>query len=234
MSTPIYKGYVARLDDVNPRERTVTAVITTDALDSFKEVVIPKGGDLKRYRKNPVVLWMHNRDSGEKLTPIGKNLWIKPTGNGRGLVASTQFTDDERGVGFLKLYEEEILRAWSIGFDEIDSGAPEPKEIKARPELADARRIYRKWILLEYSAVAIGANPEALTIAVNKGLWLPESVQAQAAKTEPDDDEPEPEPKLPAFVGRRFADVHAEAVAKVRAAGAGLIVEERDRLAGRV
>lgn len=237
--TPIRRGFVARVDDVSSKDRTVTAVITTDAVDAYKEVIIPKGIDLKRYRKNPVVLWNHNIDPAMAKIPIGKNLWIKAGATNRTLIARTQFTDDETGHRFLALYEEEVLRAWSIGANEHREkcGPPVAKELRERPEWAKATRIIRACELVEYSAVPVGANPEALTTAVARGLWLPDSVKELAPPEDDDQAEPDDEPsapELPAFVGRSFAEVHAAAIARVRSAAGRLAVDEADRIKGRV
>jgi hypothetical protein len=239
MSTITRRGFVARLDDVSSKERTVTAVITTDAVDSYKEVVVPKGIDLKRYRKNPVVLWNHNLDPAVPKVPIGKNLWIKPGSSNRSLVARTQFADDEAGHRFFALYESEVLRAWSIGANEDLSkcGAPVEKELRDRPEWAKCRRVIRACELVEYSAVPIGANPEALTTAVERGLWLPETVRELAPPPADDDDQADdspPAPELPPFVGRSFAEVHAATVATIRQAAGRIAADEADRLRGRV
>ncbi len=241
MSIPIRRGFVARLDDVSTKDRTVTAVITTDAVDAYREVILPKGIDLRRYRKNPVVLWNHNLDPAVPKIPIGKNLWIKPGSGNRTLIARTQFADDETGHRFLALYESEVLRAWSIGANEHREkcGPAVEKELREHPEWARATRIIRACELIEYSAVPIGANPEALTTAIGKGLWLPESLKDLAPPPAEDDDraegdEPESAPGLPAFVGRSFAEVHASAVAKLRAAAGRIAADEADRIRGLV
>jgi hypothetical protein len=51
------------------------------------------------------------------------------------------------------------------------------KGIKAadRPVEDDPKRIYTEWILLEYSDVPIPSNPEAVNIAVSKGLLSADS-----------------------------------------------------------
>lgn len=221
---PVYKAYDAKIDDVVEGERSVVAKITTDAIDRMGEVVMPAGADLKAYRANPVCLWAHNMDGAAPSIPVGRNLWIKPGADKRSLIAKTVFGTDDFSDRIFKLYQDGFLRAFSIGFqpDFTKSSPPTPAEVKARPDLAECRRIYRKWELLEYSAVPVPANPEALSVAVSKGLLIPESLEQALASLAPRDghdepeDEPEPAmPELPAF--RTLAQVRAETEAQILA-----------------
>lgn len=170
MSRPIQRAYDAATA-VDRSARTVVATINTDAIDRYRTVIVPGGGKLDNYRKNPVVLCNHN---GESL-PIGKNLWIKADGK-RKLVAKTQFLPegkDETADKVFDLYDLGFLNAWSISFDPIEYGPPTPDEVRKRPDLAECRCVYRTWDLLEYSAVTIPGNPEAVRAAHARGLALP-------------------------------------------------------------
>ncbi|MHC4745028.1 MAG: hypothetical protein ACYS8Z_24185, partial [Planctomycetota bacterium] len=79
--TLIHKQFISEDTKVDAEERTVTAVISTGAIDRDGEVLLPKGVVLEAYLKNPVVLWAH--DYWDK--PIGKALWIK---QGRGKITA--------------------------------------------------------------------------------------------------------------------------------------------------
>ena len=227
---PVYKAYDAKIDDVVEGERSVVAKITTDAIDRMGEVVMPAGADLKAYRANPVCLWAHNMDGAAPSIPVGRNLWIKPGADKRSLIAKTVFGTDDFSDRIFKLYQDGFLRAFSIGFqpDFTKSSPPTPAEVKARPDLAECRCIYRKWELLEYSAVPVPANPEALSVAVSKGLLIPESLEQALASlgiasedlADIDDldglEGLEPAmPELPAF--RTLAQVRAETEAQILA-----------------
>jgi HK97 family phage prohead protease len=141
------------LKSVDVAKREVVGTITTNALDRYHEVVEPGGAVLENYRKNPVVLLNHNSFD----LPIGKNLWIKPEGSG--LLALTKFASTMQGDDVLALYEQGIMKAWSIGFK------PLKWEDATQSEEAYSRK-YTEWELLEYSAVTIPANPEAVTNAL--------------------------------------------------------------------
>ena len=149
-------------------ERTATAYISTNAIDRDNEILLAKGADLKHFKKNPIVLYGHDYDA----LPIGRALWVQK--DGKGLLAKTKFATHARAEDVWQLYREKILRAWSVGFLPIKSHVPEGDEFEGAETV---RRIYDKWVLLEYSAVAVPSNYEALTTAVSKGLvggWLTE------------------------------------------------------------
>ena len=163
------KAYLCTKAEINAEERSVVAYITTDHVDRDKEVVVPKGIDFEAFRKNPVVLWAHDY----ALPPIGKNLWIKF--DDFGIRAKTQFADTERGREVFSLYQAGFLNAFSIGFlpDFKQCSEPTEEEVRARPDWAGARCILRKIELVEYSAVPVPCNREALVRAIKaKGLML--------------------------------------------------------------
>jgi hypothetical protein len=176
--------YQAKIDDIDRAAKRLIVKITTDILDRDKEVMLPKGGNLDNYRKNPVVLWAHERNG----LPIAKDYGIKTRQHD--IVGNPQFVTKgpkehvEFAQGVYELYAEEILSTWSLGFipDFEKMGEPTEKELKARPDWNGARRLIREWELVEYSAVPVPANPEAVTIAVQKGLWVPKEWAETAAK----------------------------------------------------
>jgi len=171
------KGLAAEKIDVNESERTVTAYVSTIAPDRDGEILLPRGAVLDEYRKNPVVQYAHDRFA----LPVGKNLWIKV--DGRGLIAKTLFARHDFAEQVFQLYREGFLNAWSVGFAPVD-WAPKDGQLLAgralgldESDLLGVRRVYTKWALLEYSAVPVPANPQALTIAIGKGLLRDERLR---------------------------------------------------------
>jgi len=205
MTQPIQRAYDAATA-VDRAARTVVATINTDAIDRYRTVIVPGGGKFENYRKNPVVLCNH----GEGMSlPIGKNLWIKADGKKK-LVAKTQFLPegkDETADKVFDLYELGFLNAWSISFDPIEGGPPTPDEIRKRPDLAECRCVYRTWDLLEYSAVTVPGNPEAVRAAHARGLALPGWP----------DPEPDPLAGLPPLAGRTYQQYRRDRLAAIRA-----------------
>ncbi len=158
--------------DTEPTERSVTATISSIAIDRDNEVMLPKGVVLTNYRDNPVVQWAHDTHS----PPIGKNEWIRKTKAGQ-LVAKTIFADTDRGNEVFQLFKGGFLNAFSVGFKPIDHREPDERDIKEHPEWSGVDRIISKWELLEYSVVPVPANPEALVSAISKGFKVSDSIQ---------------------------------------------------------
>jgi len=154
-----YADYTVKVE-ANDEENTITAVINTGTVDRDKEVLLPKGADLAKYRKNPVVLFGHNYSE----PPIGKALWVKRTPEA--LTAKWKAAETDKAQEIYSLYKGGFLKAFSVGFIPVKSHTPTPDDIKKAPEWAEATRVYDKWDLLEFSAVPVPANPEALALAV--------------------------------------------------------------------
>lgn len=172
--TTVYKGCAAQVKGLDIEERSVTAVISSNAIDRDNEVLDPKGAKIDRFLSNPVVLWSHDSFS----PPVGKAIWVK---KGRGkITAKVQFAETERAEEIWQLFKGKFLNAFSVGFDPIAHRQPTPADIKKDPELANVRRIFSEWELLEFSAVAVPANPEALATAVkNHDIELSEPLELE-------------------------------------------------------
>src|SRR3954468_20514473 len=146
---------------VDPATMAVRAVISTAAPDRGGDVIVPAGlRHADEFLRNPVVLWAHQRS----LPPIGtcERLTIEADR----IIAETKFSASSPfAADVFKLYAEGVLRGWSVGF------APaKVVPIPAGRGKAPGGVCYPEWDLLEYSAVPIPENPEALTLAVQKGL----------------------------------------------------------------
>jgi len=156
----VFTGEIKGIDE---KEHTLTAYVSTGARDRMDEVLSPDGVDLKAYKKNPVVLWAHNYQQ----PPIGKALWIKR--DGEGIVSKVKFANTEFAQEVFELYKDGYMKAFSVGFI--------PKEHEDGDGKKTPRRTYTKWEMLEYSAVPVPANPEALTLAIQKGVLKNEKLK---------------------------------------------------------
>jgi hypothetical protein len=159
----------------------IRSVITTADADRAGDVVIPTGLlNVEEYLLNPIVLWAHNRS---QFPPIGICEWldVQP----RRIVAETRFA---QGVPFaediFRLYEQGVLRGWSIGFVPRKAYRNGPRAMSALVKESGLR--VEEWDLLEYSAVPIPENPGALTIALQKGLVRDEPLREWLSQV-PDD-----------------------------------------------
>ena len=162
---------------VDPANMLVRAVISTSTPDRAGDIVVPTGlRNVDEYLRNPVVLWAHQRS----LPPIGTCERLTIESNR--IIAETRFTASSpfaRDV--FTLYAEGVLRGWSVGFIPVQAN-PIPSK-RSKPA---GGTCYPEWDLLEYSAVPVPENPQALTLAVHKGLikdadlrrWLVQDVLA--------------------------------------------------------
>lgn len=174
----VKKYYTAEKDktEVKKSERAVISYISTGIKDRDGERLLPEGAMLDNYLKNPIVPGFHDYRS----IPPAKNMWIKR--DEKGLIAKTVFAKNQRSDEYYKAYTEDVggtgplLNAFSVGFIPIDWEDTDQKALEKDPDLP--KRTYNKWELLEYSLVPIPSCPEALTIAVEKGL-ISESFQKE-------------------------------------------------------
>lgn len=159
------KIFNSEIKAINKEERTLTAYVSTAARDRMDEVLSSEGVDLKMFKKNPVVLFAHNY----RQPPIAKALWIKRDQDG--VLSKMQFANTEFADEIFKLYSDGFMKAFSVGFI--------PRETEDGDGKKKPRRTYKKWELLEYSAVPVPANPEALALAIQKGILKNEDLKKQ-------------------------------------------------------
>lgn len=163
----VRKGITPTQFELKEGERAVISYITTGAVDRDREIVEPSGAILTDYLKHPVVLFGHDY----KKLPIGKNEWIKF--DSKGLIAKTVYATHDEAEKVYQYRKAGFPLAESIGFVPLEY---EDLDEQASKAAGGARRRYTKWMMLEYSDVAVPSNPEALQIAISKGL-VPETEQ---------------------------------------------------------
>jgi len=141
------KGYVEKVDD---KDRTLIGVASDETYDRHGDVLKQEGWDLDNFQKNPVLQWAHKPD----VPAIGKIEDIKIQ-KGK-LVFYAKFSKSTKlAKEVYELYKEGILKAFSVGYKEKE------KDSKGETTLME---------LLEISCVNVGANPNALVLAKQKGL----------------------------------------------------------------
>lgn len=163
---PVRKLYVAGVAEtkiLSRAERKLRAVISTSAVDRDGDVIEVAGWELDNFRKNPVVLWAHD----SRQPPIARALSVTKVVSAGLLEAIVQFARFPFAKQIFDLYEEGYLRAWSVGFMPLDP--PKPMEESARRGLRRGVRFTRQE-LLEFSAVPVPANPEALSRMLRRAL----------------------------------------------------------------
>jgi hypothetical protein len=173
-------------------ERADVSWISTESIDSYKEVVRSRGMNDAHFRGNPIVTLQHCY----WLPPIGRSLWRKRARDGDmvGIKAKTQYParpadwpdPDWQPDSVFSLIKAGLLNGKSIGFISLKAHSPTPEEIKKESELANCNRIIDEWLLVEYAVTPFPANLDALTEQVSKsGLNLPSAVRTAIGIPEP-------------------------------------------------
>lgn len=150
------------IKSIDNEKRTIEFIISTAAADRYGDIIEVSGWDLRNYKANPVVLFGHN----SSIPPVGKAL--KTWKDGSALRSVAEFMSRDLSVfadSIFRMFQEGYLRAVSVGFKPL-------KWEQLKDEQGDPTWAYRftKQELLEFSAVPIPANPEALIAARQKGI----------------------------------------------------------------
>lgn len=166
-SLGVRKGYalseVKRIDD-GEDGLLLSMTISTADLDRDGDTIAVEGWELGDYKKNPVVLFAHSHSD----PPVGKSVKIW-TEEGK-LRSQTRFTPhDLNPFGHMigRLYEEGYMRATSVGFLPLEW--EEAKDRRSEGPFFMPMD-FKRQTLLEYSAVPVPANPNALADAKAKGV----------------------------------------------------------------
>ncbi len=184
--------------------RLIEFVITDETIDRMSDKLSIDGWDTESFESNPVVLWAHSHYD----PPVGKAVSLdilKKKGQIRSVAEFTPRELNPLGYMVYQMYVQRFLHAVSVGF--------QPREWAFVSESADAERARRGGIdflkheLLEYSAVPVPANPNALAIARSAGIdttplkhWAEQVLDESTAKT-----------KLTGHARRRLEAVRAAA-----------------------
>ena len=154
------KEFIAEVTADVIESRILTFAISTESIDRSGDVVAVAGWDTANYRKNPVILWAHSYHS----LPLGKSLheWSE---EGK-LKSRAEFTP----AGMLRfndvvyeMYKKHFLSAVSVGFSPKKWAWAEDEHRKRGIDFMEQE-------LLEYSAVPVPANAEALIEARSAGI----------------------------------------------------------------
>jgi hypothetical protein len=160
------KQYDTEVKAVDGDERKLQFTISTGDVDRDADRVRPEGWILSNFRKAGVVLWAHNY----AMPPIAKptDTWLED-GKLKSIAKflPEDFADTEH-VRFanmiFRMYQERFLRATSVGF--------RPLKWAFSEERGNGAVDFERQELLEYSAVPVPANPNALEGAKSLGIDL--------------------------------------------------------------
>jgi len=135
-------------------------VLTDESLNSSGFWILTKGGDLKQFKKNPVMLWSHMRvwkGTEDEVLPIGRWENVRISDDGA-LIADAVFDEnDPFAVKIKNKVENGFLKAASVGIRVIETSS----DTKYKKH-GQTRETITKWKLVEASICDIGRNENAL------------------------------------------------------------------------
>ena len=153
---------------------TITAVASTPDPDRMDDVVAPSW-KLDDFRRSPVIMHAHDYEG----PVVGKAVEIDLVGDT--LMMRVKFDEHESnplGQRLANQYREGFMSAFSVGFapGKVTPRSQLPKDHPAYSEKS-AGSYMTENSLLEVSAVAIPANPQALAVRAKRWGLQPEAVK---------------------------------------------------------
>jgi hypothetical protein len=167
--------FVIRSFETNPAvksdsvgDRSIIFTVSSPGVKRDGHEIVQDGWRLENYRTNPVVMWAHSRDT----LPIATSSWEKlvETASGRVLRSQADFLsaeDNQFADQVLSLYKKRLLNAVSAGWRALKYDFVRDEE-----DFVTGIRFLEQ-DLMEYSAVPIPADPQALQ---RSGVWTPDFI----------------------------------------------------------
>jgi len=165
-----FKQFHTTIKGVDAENRTLTAIASTSGIDRHGDRIMQDGWDLEEFKKTPVIIANHDYKA-EKV--VGKAIRIEVIdGN---LEMEVQFSEDTQlAKDIFNLFKNGFLNAFSVGFIPLEASWETETDSEGNK---DSVYIIKTARLLEVSAVAIPANPQALVKAVKQGVVKEESCE---------------------------------------------------------
>lgn len=151
-------------------EHVIPWVLSDASSDRMGDVINPDGWRLDHFRSNPVILWGHGGGGvldGDE--PIGKAERVRVE-KGK-LIADIKFAVEEsdRAARKFRLANSGYIKAGSVGFKPVKVERVEDEDERRKLGLGKFGVLYKEQELLEFSLVAVPANPHALQQSVKAG-----------------------------------------------------------------
>jgi hypothetical protein len=138
-------------------------IISNGGLNAQGFRMLTDGVDLEDFKKNPLMLWNHQRPDGNdknQILPIG--YWEDIELSGDELSAVPVFDDkDDFAMAIYNKVESGVIRMCSAGAEPLETS-----EEKSLLVAGQQRATVTKWRLKEASICDIGANPGALAVTL--------------------------------------------------------------------
>lgn len=169
--------------DIDRDKRELTLMASTNEVDSYGSIILPTAFEagMDAYMRNPLILKNHNRRDDAYGKTLSWKIYDEGPGGVNGLEKRVQFAPTARATELFLLYAEGYMRAWSVGggvpYAHIVNALSTEEQLASLPDYArqalkdrKAHSVFVQFLLRETSACTIGANPGALTRAVEDGL----------------------------------------------------------------
>ena len=159
----VFRTLVCRAEGSD--DGTITAIASTPAADRYGDVVAPSW-DLEAFKANPVIMHGHDYEG----PVVGKAVEIDLVGDT--LMMRVKFDESETnplGRRLANQYREGFMQAFSVGF--APGKSTERSNLPTDHPAYVAERggyYFEENALLEVSAVAIPANPQALAVRAKR------------------------------------------------------------------
>jgi len=138
-----------------------TFILSEETVNDRGYRILTKGIDLERFKKNPVMLWMHRRDNGWDLTqvlPIG--IWENIRKEDGKLLADPKFDENDKFAQLIKSkVENDLIRSCSAGINPIEFSS-DPKHL----EKGQTRATITKCEIYEASIVDMPSNKNTVRL----------------------------------------------------------------------
>jgi hypothetical protein len=138
-----------------------TFVLSDESLNSYGFWLPLSGAVLDQFKKNPLMLWMHNRawrGTQDEVLPIGR--WDNIRIEGKKLLADAVFDEnDDFAAKIGDKVDNDFIRMASCGIKVIETSS-DPKWLKP----GQTHETPTKWVLREGSICDIGSNDNALSL----------------------------------------------------------------------
>lgn len=171
------KNYFKSMNDgaqiVSEKDRVLKFKISDESVDRAGDIIRQAGWNFEPYRKNPVIQFAHEYG----MPPIGKALFVHSVlDNGSPYSwAEVKFPEEgsyEFADTIYKLAKppEQFIRTTSVGFIGKKINRVEDEEERKSLGLGTHGVVFEEQELLEISIVPVPANPNAISMAVQKGI----------------------------------------------------------------
>ncbi|MDB5029721.1 hypothetical protein [Mucilaginibacter sp.] len=143
------------------KRTTKRYVITTSALNCYSYRILSDGVDFSQYINNPILLWMHQRASGntkDQILPLGRVVEIRRDGDA--WTGQPEFDENDTfAMSIFAKYEAGVLNMLSIGAIPVEI-SDDPKYMLA----GQTNPTVVKCKVTDVSCVDIGGNAQALPV----------------------------------------------------------------------